>query len=232
MKYLGIIILCLLILFMLYINTIIVEGAESNGVSMSNAGDQISIKNIEDMRAFLEKMYMICILNPNDQTNNVMNTNSYKISILGTYLWPALGPFVARPWDELSPMFGGASTAPKSMIKTSAEESKTEVPPVPILNDDIDYASLVDLALLGKIIMSFSTNPFNTGKSTTIWFKGGKKGRIGDFYRHGGDRSWGQTVNLSNIYLTKITYILGYFHGQIDRSNSVHIGGDTQYTRV
>jgi hypothetical protein len=232
MKYLGIIILCLLIIFMLYINTIIIEGADS-GPSLPSGSDQGSIKSIEDMRIFLEEMYMICLLNPNDQTRNIPNTNSYKISILGTYLWPLLGPYTEWTLDDLSPLFG-TPTNPTSLVQGSAAQSSGKIPPVPIIASDKDYVLFLQLAILGSMIMPFSTYPYNNGHSVTIWYKviGGKRhGQVRDYYNFGRDASWGQTVYLSNTYLSEITQILSHFHGQTTAAIKSY-PGDSIYTRL
>lgn len=232
MKYLSIIILCLLILFMLYINTIIVEGVDG-GPSLPSGSDQGSIKSIEDMRIFLEEMYMVCLLNPNDQTKNIPNTNSYKISILGTYLWPLLGPYTEWSLDELSPLFGNP-TNPTSIVQKSAAQSSGKTPPVPIIAGDEDYILFLQLAILGSMIMPFSTYPFNNGHSVTIWHKvqGGKSnGHVMDYYNFGRNRSWGQTIYLSNTYLSEITQILAHFHGQTTTASKSY-PGDSKYTEL
>jgi len=90
MKYFIVFILGIFILLLIYVNMNIREGAPQLG----SGSNQAAINSIEDMRTFLEEMYMVCLLNPNDQSENkTFNTDCYKISILATYLWPLLGPY-------------------------------------------------------------------------------------------------------------------------------------------
>lgn len=229
MKYFGIIILCLLILFMLYINNIIVEGSPQLP-SGSNKG---TINTIDDLRDFLEEMYMVCLLNPNDQTNNTLNTNSYKISILGTYLWPLLGPYTEWSLDDLSPLFGNP-TNHTSVLQGSAAQSSGKTPPIPIIASDKDYVLFLQLAVLGSMIMPFSTYPYNNGQSVTIWYKSSDgKGNyvVVDYYDRSYDHDWGQTIYISNTYLSEITMILAYFHGQTT-STIKSYPGDSIYTEL
>ena len=226
MKYLGIIILCLLILFMLYINTAIVEGA-ANNINLPSGGNQASIKDIDDMRNFLEQMYMITILNPNDKTNNILNTNSYKISLLGTYLWPLLGPYTEWSLDNLTPIFG-TPTKPTSQMAAMAKQANSEPPKIPILSNDKDYGMFLQLAILGNMIMPFSVYPANNGNSVTLWYKQGKD-TIVDRYNMATNNDWGHSIFFSNMYLTEITLILAYFHAQT-KSTAQTYPGDNPYT--
>jgi hypothetical protein len=212
MKYLGIIILCLLILFMLYINTAIVEGA-ANNINLPSGGNQASIKDIDDMRNFLEQMYMITILNPNDKTNNILNTNSYKISLLGTYLWPLLGPYTEWSLDNLTPIFG-TPTKPTSQMAAMAKQANSEPPKIPILSNDKDYVLFLQLAVLGNMIMPFSIYPAENGNSVTLWYKAGRDSIV-DRYNLINNGDWGYAVFFSNMYLTEITVILAYFHAHL-----------------
>jgi len=224
MKYLGIIILCLLILFMLYINSAIIEG----NINLPSGSNKASIKDIDDMRNFLEQMYMITILNPNDKTNNILNTNSYKISILGTYLWPLLGPYTEWSLDNLAPIFG-SPTKPTSQMAAMAEQAKQEPPKIPILSNDKDYGMFLQLAVLGNMIMPFSVYPANNGNSVTLWYKEGKD-TIVDRYNLIRDLDWGHSIFFSNMYLTEITLILAYFHAQMNSTAQTY-PSDNVYTK-
>jgi len=229
MKYFGIIILCLLMLFMLYVNTIIIEGSPQ----LPSGSNQASINTIDDMRDFLEQMYLICLLNPNDQTANIQNTNSYKISILGSYLWPLLGPFTNWSLDELSPLFG-SPTNPTSVLQGSAEQSSGKTPPVPIIASDKDYVLFLQLSILGSMIMPFSTYPStDPNKSVTVWrnTSTGTTTTVDDKSKKGGDPSWGHAVNISNTYLSQITMILAHFHGQTTSAIRSY-PGDSIYTEL
>jgi hypothetical protein len=174
---------------------------------------------------------MVCLLNPNDQTGNIHNTNSYKISILGTYLWPLLGPYTEWSLDDLSPLFG-TPTNPTSAMQGSIGQSTP--PPIPIIAGDEDYVLFLQLAILGSMIMPFSTYPYNNGHSVTLWYKiiGGKhNGQVRDYYNNGRDPSWGQAVYISNTYLSEITMILAHFHGQTTSAIKSY-PGDTPYTEL
>jgi len=233
MKYLGIIILCLLILFTLYINTIIIEGSDT-GPNLPSGGNQGSIKDIDDMRTFLEQMYMICLLNPNDQTNKIQNTNGYKISLLGTYLWPLLAPYTEWTLDDLSPLFG-TPTNPTSVTQGSAAQSNGQKPKVPIIASDDDYTKFLELAILGKIITPYSTDNYNNGYSVVVWSKD-INGNVTDFMDN--TRGWvpyhdywGAPYYFVNTYLHDITMLLAHFHGQTT-SNNKSWPGDSQFTEV
>lgn len=232
MKYIGIILLCLLILFMLYINTIIVEGSDT-GPSLPSGANQASITSIDDMRTLLEQMYMICILNPNDQTGQILNTNSYKISLLGTYLWPLLGPYTSWTIEELIPLFGNP-VKPTSQVQKISSQSNPQPPKIPIIANDEDYVKFLQLAVLGSMIMPFSTYPYNNGQSVTLWSKN-DRGNIMDYWRYGRDSNpvngWGHAVYFSSMYLTEITLLLSHFHGQTVSTVS-EFPGDNIYTEL
>ena len=228
MKYLGVIILCLLILFMLYINTIIVEGASSN-INLPSGANQASIKDIDDMRSFLEQMYMISILNPNDKTSDSLNSTCYKISILGTYLWPLLGPYTEWSLDNLTPVFG-SPTKPTSQISAMASQSKSEPPKIPIISNDKDYVMFLQLSVLGNMIMPFSMYPSNDSRSVTLWYKRPGDNYVMDYSDYLNNPDWGYSVYVSNKYLTKITLILAYFHAQMNSTAQTY-PSDSDYTK-
>jgi hypothetical protein len=135
--------------------------------------------------------------------------------------------------DDLTPLFG-TPTTPTSVIQGSAAQSSGKTPPVPIIAGDKDYVLFLQLAILGSMIMPFSTYPNNNGNSVTLWYRFiGRRGngQVRDYYRHGRDRYWGQAVYLSNTYLSEITQILAHFHGQNANSLKTH-SGDSIYTAL
>jgi hypothetical protein len=222
--------MCMLILFMLYINTIIVEGSQNN---IGGANNIASINTIDDLRDFLEKMYMICIANPNQQITSQSNdkisqTNPYKIGILGTYLWPLLGPLSEQSIEDLTEKYG-ISSAPLSQMQLMSKQTNPNPPPIPIIQSDKDYVLLLQLAILGSMITSFSTYPANGGNSVTIWYQDAKG--LHDYYNYGRNPSWGNSIYFSNLYLSQITMILAHFHGQTNKSNGRY-SGDSAYTQL
>jgi hypothetical protein len=143
---------------MLYYNTKIIEGAPQ----LPSGSNQASVNTIADMRAFLEQMYMICLLNPNDTSGDkVLNTSCYKVSLLGTYLWPVLGPFTEWSLEELTPIFG-VPTNPTSMMQGSAAQSDTSPPTIPIITNDEDYQLFLQWCDKNNIsLLQFNSNHSN-----------------------------------------------------------------------
>ena len=225
MKYFIVFVLGIFILLLIYVNMNIREGAPQLG----SGSNQAAINSIEDMRTFLEQMYMVCLLNPNDQSENkIFNTDCYKISILATYLWPLLGPYTYWSLDDLSPRFG-APTKPTSVAKGMAAEQNPNPPPVPIILNDRDYQLFLQLAIIGNIIQPFATVPHNNWRSAVVWFKDGKS-RTRDCCRE----RWGgyqASYALIQVYIKEIKTILGYFHSQTTSSNTTFYG-DSIYTEL
>ena len=210
---------------MLYYNTKLVEGVPQ----LPSGSDQASVNNLKDMRSFLEQMYMVCLLNPNDTSSEkVWNTACYKISVLSTYLWPVLGPFSSWSLEELTPIFG-VPTTPTSLTQASAAQANTETPPLPIITNDADYQLFLQLAVIGNLIRSFGTAEFNGFRSTVVWYKD-KKGRTRDACRERW-KSYPSTLYLMNDYYKQIVYILAYFHAQAAPANKIYYG-DTKYTEL
>ena len=225
MKTVLIISLLLVIITMLYYNTKIIEGAPQ----LPSGSNQASVNTIADMRAFLEQMYMICLLNPNDTSGDkVLNTSCYKVSLLGTYLWPVLGPFTEWSLEELTPIFG-VPTNPTSMMQGSAAQSDTSPPTIPIITNDEDYQLFLQLAVLGNLIRPFSTADFNNWRSVVTWYKD-NRGNARDACKE----RWGSypsTIYLMNDYYTQIIYILAHFHAQAAPANKLY-NGDSIYTEL
>ena len=223
MKYLIIIVLCIIIIWML--NTKIIEGENS----IPNASGKIETGTITDMRDFLEKMYSVCLLNPNDTSGDkTKNTNCFKANVLGSYLWPTLAGYTHQSLEELSPIFG-KDTLPKSPAGEMAEEQDPNPPPVPILLNDTDYQLFIQLAILGKLLHPFSAADWNSWDSSVVWFKD----RNG-YARDACKERWGGyqgAVSLVNKYLKKITTILAYFHSQTNSNTSISYG-DSVYTSM
>jgi len=223
MKYLIIIVLCIIIIWML--NTKIIEGENS----IPNASGKIETGTITDMRDFLEKMYSVCLLNPNDTSGDkTKNTNCFKANVLGSYLWPTLAGYTHQSLEELSPIFG-KDTLPKSPAGEMAEEQDPNPPPVPILLNDTDYQLFLQLAILGKLLHPFSAADWNSWDSSVVWFKD----RNG-YARDACKERWGGyqgAVSLVNKYLKKITTILAYFHSQTNSNTSISYG-DSVYTSM
>jgi len=223
MKYLIIIVLCIIIIGMLNIK--IVEGDSQ----ISGATTTIETNTIEKMRDFLEKMYGVCLLNPNDTTGDkTKNTNCFKVNILGAYLWPALAGYTYQSLDDLSPMFG-KNTEPQSLASEMAEQQDTMPKPVPILLNDTDYQLFLQLAILGKLIEPFSKEDWNNWNSSVVWFRDNN-----GYARDGCKENWGgyqAAIYLVDNYLAKITKILAYFHSQTISNNTIH-RGDSAYTTV
>jgi hypothetical protein len=220
MKLFTIVLLILLIIFMLYLHSNIIEGAPQ----LPSGTNQASIKTIEDLRDFLEEMYMICMLNPNDNTDTkTPNTICYKISVLATYLYPVLGPYSYWTLDELSPLFG-MSTAPTSMVQKAASQTNATPVPVPILISDQDYQLFLELIILGQIIKPFGTAPIkNTGWQTAaIWYKDNQGNAHDTCMENWGD--YHLVMILVEQYFNRIQVILGYFHAQTSNSNKTHTG--------
>lgn len=223
MKYLIIIVLCIIIIWML--NTKIIEGENS----IPNASGKIETGTITDMRDFLEKMYSVCLLNPNDTSGDkTKNTNCFKANVLGSYLWPTLAGYTHQSLEELSPIFG-KDTLPKSPAGEMAEEQDPNPPPVPILLNDTDYQLFLQLAILGKLLHPFSAADWNSWDSSVVWFKD----RNG-YARDACKERWGGyqgAVSLVDKYLKKITTILAYFHSQTNSNTSISYG-DSVYTSM
>jgi len=223
MKYILIIVLIVIIIWMLNIK--IIEG----DTQIPNGSGQIETGDITKMRDFLEKMYAICLLNPNDTTGtNTKNTNCFKASILGAYLWPALEGYTTMSLEELTPIFG-KNTDLKSPAKELSEEQDPTPKPVPILLNDTDYQLFLQLAILGKLIQPFSTPAYNNGSSSVVWFKDS-----GGNTRDACTENWKGyqgAVSLVKRYIMKITTILAYFHSQTDSSNKINYG-DSVYTSL
>lgn len=224
MKLALIIGLSIIIIIMLYYNTRIIEGA----AMLPSGSNQASVNTIEDMRTFLEQMFLICLLNTNDTSNGkISNTTCYKISILGTYLWPVLGPFTEWSLEELSPIFG-VPTNPTSVIKGAAEQNDTSKPPIPIIMNDSDYQLFIQLAVLGNMIRPFSVSDYNRGESAVTWYNEGEKIRDGCKERWG---SYASSISVMNEYFTEIYSILAYFHAQTAPKDKIY-PGDSEYTAL
>ena len=227
MKYFIIFVCCILIilLFSVHYNTNIIEGAPQ----LPSGTDQAQINTISDMRTFLEQMYMVCLLNPNDQEErNIRNTNCYKINILASYLWPALGPYAQLTLDDISPIFG-APNKPTSVIEESASQQNPNPPPIPIILNDIDYQLFLQLAIIGDIIQPFATAPHNNWNSVVVWFK-----QTSDYARDACAEQWGGyqgATSLITLYLEEIKTILAHFHSQTDSSSKLY-EGDNEYTKL
>jgi hypothetical protein len=207
------------------LNTKIIEGENS----IPNASGKIETGTITDMRDFLEKMYSVCLLNPNDTSGDkTKNTNCFKANVLGSYLWPTLAGYTHQSLEELSPIFG-KDTLPKSPAGEMAEEQDPNPPPVPILLNDTDYQLFLQLAILGKLLHPFSAADWNSWDSSVVWFKD----RNG-YARDACKERWGGyqgAVSLVNKYLKKITTILAYFHSQTNSNTSISYG-DSVYTSM
>jgi hypothetical protein len=223
MKYLLIAVLSIIIIWMLNIK--IIEG----DTTIPNASGKIETGTIQDMRDFLEKMYSICLLNPNDTTGDkTKNTNCFKVSILGAYLWPTLAGYTKQSLEDLSPIYG-KSTEEKSLAGQMAEEQDTTPQPVPILLNDTDYQLFLQLAILGRLLQPFTSENWDNYNSAVIWFKDD-----GGYARDGCKERWGGyegAISLVDEYLRKITLILGYFHSQTNSNTSVS-NGDSVYTSM
>lgn len=223
MKYLIIIVLCIIIIWMLNIK--IIEG----DTTVPGGTSKIETKTIKDMRDFLEKMYGVCLLNPNDTTGDkTRNTNCFKVNILGAYLWPTLAGYTHQSLEDLSPIFG-KNTTPKSPAAEMAEEQDTSPPDVPILLNDTDYQLFLQLAILGKLIHPFSAAEWNDWNSSVVWFKDNN-----GYARDACKEHWGGyqgAVSLVDKYLKKITTILAYFHSQTNSNTSISYG-DSVYTSM
>lgn len=220
MKFLTIILLILLIIFMLYLHSNIIEASPQ----LPSGSNQASIKTIEDLREFLEQMYMICMLNPNDNSDaKTPNTVCYKISVLATYLYPVLGPYSYWTLEELSPIFG-MSTTPTSMVQKAASQSNATPAPIPILISDQDYQLFLELIVLGQIIQPFGIAPIkNTGwKTAAVWFKDSNENAHDTCLENWGNYQYVKI--LIEEYFKRIQIILGYFHAQTSNSNKTHIG--------
>jgi len=222
MKYLLILILCVIIIWMLNIK--IIEGASI----LDSGPGKIDVKEMKDMREFLEQMYMICLLNPNDSTSkNIRNTICYKCSILGSYLWPALGPYTYSSLEQLTPLYGEAGK-PTSDMEKSAQQQNTTPPPVPIIVNDMDYQSFIQLAILGQLLQPFTIEDANGWNSDVIWFRDRK-----DRPRDACKEYWGgyqSSIGVITDYFEKIKTLLAYFHGQTQSKRSIHYG-DSIYTK-
>lgn len=225
MKVIIILSLCLIIIVMLYYNTKLIEGAPE----LPSGNSQASVNNMKDMRTFLEQMYMVCLLNPNDTSSErVWNTSCYKTGILSTYLWPVLGPFSSWSLEELSPIFG-VPTGPISLTQATAEQSNTEPKPIPIITNDEDYQLFLQLAILGNLIRSFGTAELDGLNSTVLWFKD-NKGRTRDACREKW-KGYQSSLYLMNDYYKQIVYILAHFHAQANPTNKISYG-DSKYTEL
>ena len=223
MKYLLIIVLCIIIISMLNIK--IIEG----DTTIPGITGKIETGTIKDMRDFLEKMYSICLLNPNDTTGDkTKNTNCFKDNILGAYIWPTLAGYTKQSLEDLSPIFG-KSTTEKSPASELAEEQDNTPQPVPILLNDTDYQLFLQLAILGKLLHPFSAADWNNWDSTVLWFKDDNGNA-----RDGCKERWGgyeHPISLVDRYLKKITIILAYFHSQTNSNNTIS-NGDSVYTSM
>jgi hypothetical protein len=207
------------------LNIKIIEG----DTSIPNVSGKIETGDITQMRDFLEKMYSVCLLNPNDTTGDkTKNTNCFKANVLGAYLWPTLAGYTHQSLEDLSPIFG-QNTTPKSPAGEMAEEQDPTPPPVPILLNDTDYQLFLQLAILGKLLQPFSTDDWNDWNSSVVWFKD-NNGYARDACKDHWSGYQG-AVSLVNGYLKKITTILAYFHSQTNSNNSVSYG-DSVYTSM
>lgn len=237
MKYFTSIVLCILIILIItvYYNTQIIEG--NTGPQLPSGSNQVQINTIKDMRTFLEQMYLICLLNPNDMTpDKGYYTVCYKMTILASYLYPALGPFTHLTLDDLSPIFG-APSKPNSVVEESADQQNPNPPPIPIILNDLDYQLLIQLAVIGNIIQ-FSIVPYNNWNSAVTWFKQPaktvKKKRYKDRTRDACTERWGGfqgAVAMNSVYFEEIKTILGYFHSQTDSRGKLYTG-DNAYTKL
>ena len=223
MKFLLIVLLCIILIYML--NQNIVEGS----VQLPSGSNQVSIKNTEDLRTFLEQMYMVCLMNPNDMSSDKASfTDCYKMNILASYLWPTLGPYSYWSLEDLSPLFGQAVKQQTQTEKMAAQQNTTP-PPIPVLINDTDYQLFLQLAILGRLAAPFVTDKFNNWNSAVVWFKDDNSNS-----RDACKEQWGEyqaATTIVNAYLTKITIILGYFHAQTTSNNKIH-HGDSVYTSM
>lgn len=227
MKYFIIITMCFLIVLLLYTN--FYTKFTENLPQLPSGSNQGQINTTEDMRAFLEQMYMVCLLNPNDQSSNkTYNTVCYKANILASYLWPVLGPYTYMSLDDLTPIFGAPSN-PTTEVQAASAQQNPKPPPIPIIVNDYDYQLFIQLAILGRLLTPFSTLPFNEWNSAIVWLKDAN-GDPRDCCRE----RWGgyeTSYSLVNTYFDEIKLILGYFHRQSD-SSSKTINGDSAYTQL
>jgi hypothetical protein len=231
MKYFTSIVICFLIVLIIYVHYNIIEGL--GGPQLPSGSNQAQINTTEDLRTFLEQMYMICLLNPNDQsTDKSYNTVCYKMTVLASYLWPVLGPYTYLSLDELSPIFG-APTKPKSIVEKTSDQQNPNPPPIPIITNDLDYQLLLQLAIIGNIIQPFLTEPHNNWNSSVVWFKQDWKKntvrtRDACYERWGGYQG---PVAVNTAYFNEIKTILAYFHSQTDSSDKIYYG-DNGYTKM
>jgi hypothetical protein len=226
MRYFIVGIMIFIILLIIFIN-IKMDIIEPAGPDLPSGSQQGQINGIKDMRAFLEQMYIVCILNENDQHESKVNsTICYKTSVLGTYLWPLLGPYTYRSVEELTSVFG-ASTNPTSASEASSQSS--EPSPIPIILNDHDYQLFLQIAIIGKILEPFAIRPMNNWNTATVWYKDGR-GNVGSActQRWGGYQA---SVAFVTKYIKELTVILGYFHSQNDSANKLQ-GSDTIFTKL
>jgi hypothetical protein len=228
MKYWIILSVCVVIIGIIYYYTSnIKEGI--GGPELPSGSFQAQINTTEDMRKFLEQMYMITLANANDQKEKDVNyTECYKLNILGTYLWPLLGPFSKLTITELLEQFGEKSD-PKSAIREASEQQDTTPKPTPIITSDIDYHNFMRLAILGKMIVPFSTMDNNGDKSVVLWYKSGDNNVTDICYKKWKDRE--AALVLGKTYLLQIGDMLSYFHRQVDNTGKIK-NGDSTYTTV
>jgi len=250
MEYLSkllVILLIILILF-IYFTQFYIKDAESNdmlnkksyqetmtgmGVSIPGASNQAAINTIGDMRDFLEKMFMVCLLPPHDQNDRGgFNTDCSKIATLSAYLYPILYPFSQRSLNELTSLFGH-TTKPTSAVGAAYAQQTQSPPPIPIILNDTDYQMFLQLVVLGNMIQPFGTDEFDSSNSivnSVVLRMNYGNNNIQDSCTIGGGWPWQAAArSVASQYLREIKIILAYFHAQVDPSNQFS-SPETVYT--
>jgi len=209
--------LCVIMISVLIIThyTKVIEGAEAN---LPSGNYTAPVNSVSEMRTFLEQMYTLCILSPNDLSNYDTNhTLGYKIATVGTYIWPVLGPISAKPMEELFASYG-ATAIPTQM---EGVPSLTP-PPTPVIAGNLDYLMFMQLCTAANAIQFFVTG------ENPVWRrqKGKKNSTVIIDYSVNMNTEARAKVALASIYFNAIKSSLEFFHNQSEASKVVHNGDD------
>ena len=152
---LYIIILISIIAFLITYKSLVIEEGFDDQVTIPSGNFSADIRTIKGLRDFLEKMYLICILNIHDvdKESGCPQSTCYKVTVLGTYL-PLLSDLLEYDMQTLFETYG-TQTQPNVMNTPIGPQ-----PPIPIIASNKDYNTLISLSTNSKLLNSIITkNP-------------------------------------------------------------------------
>ena len=199
---LYIIILISIIAFLITYKSLVIEGIDDQ-VTIPSGNFSADIHTIKGLRDFLEKMYLICILNIHDvdKESGCPQSTCYKVTVLGTYL-PLLSDLLEYDMETLFNTYG-TQTQPSVMNTPIGPQ-----PPIPIIASNKDYNTLISLSTNSKLLNSIITN-------NPVWKRkdGSKQANCDDTCNSSDDKTRQIIWSIQPIYHS-IKRDLAYFHKQ------------------